>query len=60
MLPSFIVIMQQQELEDCSKVVRISNINYKKITSQAKFGMTFNDALSNLLQQKGECSKINA
>jgi antitoxin component of MazEF toxin-antitoxin module len=51
MLLDYNVIMQQLNLEQGSKVVRISSNNYKKIVARAKFGMTFNEALSNTLEQ---------
>ena len=55
MLPGFIVIMQQQiNLEQDSKVVRISNTNYHRIIAKAKYGMTFDDALSNALEKELE------
>lgn len=54
MLLDYNVIMQQLNLEQESKVVRISNINYKRIIAKARFGMTFDDALSNALDQEGD------
>jgi hypothetical protein len=52
MLLDYNVIMQQQiNLEQDSKVVRISNTNYQRIVAKAKFGMTFDEALSNTLEQ---------
>ena len=47
--------MQQQiNLEQDSKVVRISNTNYHRIIAKAKYGMTFDDALSNALEKELE------
>lgn len=53
MLLDYNVIMQQQiNLKQDSKVVRISNTNYQRIVEKAKYGMTFDDALSNALKKE--------
>jgi hypothetical protein len=51
MLPSYSITMQQLDIDQDSKVVRISKNNYQKLVSQGKYGDTFDSILSRILGQ---------